>query len=228
MANESIAREILETIACQHPRCGQPLTECDGSSHMAQSARHLTTCPLCGGAAHNNDSKSVMAFRCAMRQALAETGERFDDKSDVLNADQVRKLADWLETPGRVYGKEAAAKALVASGTTGIAAAKVGKRAGVVAPAPPVPSPTVAAAPPPTPHTPKTYGPCEVCGEPKTKLKGLITCARCMAAIDAGEPPPPPSVRVDDPLESLEFVEDFEVDEAEMARMTARLEKISS
>ncbi len=162
MVNESIAREILETVACQHPGCGRPLTECDGRSHLAQSARHNTLCPLCGGAAHNNDAKSTMAFRCAMRQALAIHGERFDDKSDILQADQVRKLADWLELPGRQYGKDAAAKALVAAGVNGISAAKVGKRSAAAAasvvppPPPPPPTPTVVppAPPAPTPAAP--------------------------------------------------------------------------
>lgn len=199
MANESIAREILEQVACQHPGCGRPLTECDGRSHMAQSARHLTLCPLCGGAAHNNDSKAVMAFRCAMRQALAETGARFDDKSDQLQADQVRALADWLETPGRSYGKEAAAKMLVAAGTTGIAAAKVGKR--VAASAGSAATPSVVAPPPPIPVAPPP------------------------PAMPVAATPPPPSITVDEA--PVDDQEDYEVDAAELERMRKRLEGVS-
>lgn len=204
--NESIAREILEQVACQHPGCGRPLTECDGRSHMAQSARHQTLCPLCRGAAHNNDSKSVMAFRCAMRQALAESGERFDDKSDILQADQVRKLADWLETPGREYGKEAAAKMLVANGTTGIAAAKVGKRAaaGVTVPPPPTPSA------PPAPTVPPPPIPVVKAAMPTTDDDDSAAAA----------PTPRPVVAVDDDFE--------EMDEAELERMRQRLERLNA
>lgn len=202
--NESIAREILEQVACQHPGCGRPLTECDGRSHMAQSARHQTLCPLCGGAAHNNDSKSVMAFRCAMRQALAESGEKFDDKSDILQADQVRKLADWLETPGREYGKEAAAKMLVAAGTTGIAAAKVGKRAAVVAPPAPTPSAAPPAPVPPPPPTPVVAAPTPTDDDDDSA---------------AAPPTPRPVVAVDDEFE--------EIDEAELERMRQRLERLN-
>src|SRR5215471_9479915 len=124
--NASIEREVLETIACQHKGCGKPLTECDGSSHYTQAARHNTLCPLCGGKAHNNDSKGMMAVRCALRQAVTAAGKQWDDKSDVLRAEDFRVLADWLELPGRQYGKEAAARALVAAGTTGISAARLG------------------------------------------------------------------------------------------------------
>ncbi len=210
MVNESIAREILETVACQHPSCGRPLTECDGRSHMAQSARHLTLCPLCGGAAHSNDAKSTMAFRCAMRQALAEHGERFDDKSDVLVADQVRKLADWLETPGRQYGKEAAAKVLVANGTTGIAAAKLGKRvtaaASVSAPPAPVPPSVVPSAPPVPPPAPS---PSIVVAEPEPLPVPV---------------PPKPSMAVDTPDDD----DDLDLDPEEMERLTKRLERVNN
>ncbi len=210
MVNESIAKEILEQVACQHPGCGRPLTECDGRSHMAQSARHLTLCPLCGGAAHNNDSKAVMAFRCAMRQALAEYGERFDDKSDVLQADQVRKLADWLDTPGRQYGKEAAAKMLVAAGTTGIAAAKLGKRATVAAATVVAPAPPVVAAPPPVaPPTPIVAAPKPTAPEPEP----------------ATPIPPRPSLVVGAPTTDDD---DMELDAAELERLTKRLERVNS
>jgi hypothetical protein len=241
--NESIAREILEQVACQHPGCGRPLTECDGRSHMAQSARHQTLCPLCGGTAHNNDAKSTMAFRCAMRQALAEHGEKFDDKSDILQADQMRKLADWLETPGREYGKEAAARALIAAGTRGIAAAKLGKRAaaGMTVPPPPTPSaaPAPTVPPPPTPVVRASVLACVVCGNdpaPPCEYCPTPVCetSACQVAhADAAhsvfvatieEPPTPPAPR---PVVAVD--EDFEeIDEVEVERMRQRLERLNA
>jgi hypothetical protein len=143
MADDSIAREVLESRACQH--CNLPLTECDGKSHYTQSAKHKILCPLCGGAAHNNDNMLVMAFRCAMRQAMTEAGRPYTEKTDQLRADDVRALADWLEGAGRAYGKEASAKALLTSGVTGVTAAKLGKRASMSVPPPPVPSVAVSA-----------------------------------------------------------------------------------
>ena len=151
----TVATEVLENIACQH--CGKPLTECDGVSHRyTQAVKHKTLCPLCGGAAHNNDNALVMAFRCAMRQAMQDSGRPYIEKTDQLRADDVRALADWLEKPGIQYGKDASARALVAAGVTGVTAAKLTKRAaiavGAAPPPPPVPSaPKVASTPPPPP-----------------------------------------------------------------------------
>lgn len=134
-----VASEVLAATACQH--CGRPLTECDGRSHYAQGARHKVLCPLCGGAAHSNDVKLMGDFRCMARQAL---GFETQDITPV----QLRQIADWLEGGERHYGKAAAGRVLLASGVTGIAAAKIGKKAAAVPPPPvPVPLPAIVVTP---------------------------------------------------------------------------------